>query len=673
MRPALHFHPLRFSPFKTSIRSFSFLTLKPRTQHFSSSISYPKPKWNSNATLLITNPVLHMIESCNSMLHLKQIQGHMTITGLIFHLFPVSRVLTFCALSETGDIHHAIRLFSQISKPNVYMWNTMIRGYTRVNLPELGLSLFRRMFEQRIEMDRRSFVFALKACELSRRVEVGELIHSLSWKMGFDSDSLVQNALIHFYSRSDCLFNAVKVFDESPERDVVSWTTMIDAYSQNHLPDEALNLFNLMLSSGIEPNYITMITVLSACSQKKDLTIAKSIHEYMKSTNVKQTLNLTNALLDMYVKCGCLLTAEEIFRKMEVKDVFSWTSMINGYSINNDLKLARECFDQMPYRNIVSWNAMIAGYSQNNQPKNAVLLFHEMTKAGFIPIENTLVCVLSACAQLGFMEEGRKIKSFYIDNNKIRLSLILANAFIDMYAKCGDIQGAEEIFHGMKERDLITWNSMIMAYASHGYAEKALIIFNSMQNVGFNPDDITFIAVLSACSHGGLAAKGKQYFETMELHFGLTPKMEHYACMVDVLGRNGLIEEAYEWITKMPMEPDEAAWGALLNACRMFGNLEFGQIAGRKLLNLNPNDSGIYMNLTSIYSKKEKWLDVTKVRSMMREKGVKKMPGCSSIEVGDAVHEFLAADESHPLTEDIYRVLRDIVSFTELENEVMLS
>ncbi|KAK2973203.1 hypothetical protein RJ640_024490 [Escallonia rubra] len=608
------------------------------------------------------------MESCNSMSHLKQVQAHMMRIGLIFHLFPISRIISFCALSDAGSIHHANALFTQITVPNTYIWNTMIRGYSKNQNPVMGLSFFRKMVEEGVEMDSRSFVFALKACEMLGAVGVGGLVHGLVWKLGFACDLLVENGLVHFYDVCGCLSFARHVFDEMSVRDVVSWTAMINGYVKNSMADEGLKVFYLMVSSSVEPNEVTMIAVLSACSHKGDLNLGKSIHEYVEIKRVNYSLNLKNAMLDMYVKCGCLITAREIFEKMETRDVFTWTTMINGFAKNGELDLARKYFDEMPLRNVVSWNAMIAGYSQNNQPKEALELFHRMEKARVVPIESTLVCVLSACSQLGCLDLGRWIHFYYVEQKRIRLSAILGNAFIDMYAKCGSINEAAHLFDEMQERDLVSWNSMIVACASHGLAEKALILFEQMKNMKYKPDDITFVGVLSACSHGGLLTQGREYFRNMEGTFGLKPKVEHYACMVDLLGRIGLLKEAYELIKEMPMQPDKAAWGALLNACRIYSNVELGKLAAEKLLTLDPTDSGIYAILASLCANKREWGDVRTVRSMMRERRIIKTPGRSSIEVEGEFHEFLAADESHLQSKGIYKVLNDIFYLSKLED-----
>ncbi|XP_068664293.1 pentatricopeptide repeat-containing protein At2g29760, chloroplastic-like [Aristolochia californica] len=636
-----------------------------------SSFSTPlKPRWNSNSMLVVTNPVLCIMESCSSMTQLKQIQAHMTRTGLMTHRFPASRVLSFCALSDSGDINHARLVFSQIEVPNVFIWNTMIRGYAKAKCPESGFSLFYQMIEEKTDLDNRTFVFALKISELFSEVSVGEQVHCQILKVGFYSNLLVRNALMHFYVKYGFLSSARLILDENFESDVVSWTTMIDGYAQKNLPNEALKLFCAMIERKVEPNEVTMVTVLSACSRMGILNLGRSIHKNIETNNEDVSVNVLNALLDMYVKCGSLDVAMVIFRKMEFKDVFTWTTSINGYAKAGDLTFARQLFEEMPERNVVSWNALIAGYTQTNQPQEALDLFHEMNSEGLQPTEGTLVSVLSACGQLGSFDLGRWIYEYHIEGKRIQLSVILGNAFIDMYAKCGNIDAALRLFHEMPKRDLVSWNSMISACAMHGIGEKALVLFEQMKSEGLVPDDITFVGVLCACSHGGLVAEGRKYFNCIGKVYGMEPKVEHYACMIDLLGRVGLIEEAYELVRKMPMEPDAAGWGALLNACKMHGNVEFGKLAGDKLMQLDPHDSGIYVLLSNMYATRNRWDDVKTVRKMMRAKRVKKTPGCSSIQVDGKFHEFLVADNSHSQSEEIYMILDDLYFQLKLEGYV---
>ncbi|KAL5561590.1 hypothetical protein UlMin_031337 [Ulmus minor] len=594
-----------------------------------SSTSLDRQKWNSKTNVIITNPILLVMESCTTMIELKQIQAHVTRTGLIMNTFPASRVLAFCALAGSGDIHYARLLFSQIENPNTYMWNTMIRGYSKAQIPSTGFSFFSQMVREQVELDSRSFVFALKACEQIPRILEGESVHCTIWKMGFDSDLLVRNGLIHYYGECGFLLLARKVFDESSVRDVVTWTTMIDGHAARNCSEEAVKLFESMLSSNVEPNEVTVIAMLSACSGKGDINMGKNIYNYVRRKNLSCSLRLLNATLDMYVKCDCLVEAREIFDDMKTRDVFSWTSMVNGYS-------------------------------QNNRPEEALKLFQDMIKEGLIPIENTLVCVLSACGQLGCLELGEWIRHYYINSKRISLSVILSNAFIDMYAKCGNIDAAASLFNEMPEKNLVSWNTMIAGYAAHGHAKQALDLFEQMKSRGLKPDHITFVAVLSACSHGGLVHEGREHFKSITRDFGMEPKGEHYACMIDLLGRIGLLEEAYKLITNMPMEPSESAWGALLNACRMHKNVELAKLSANRLLDLDPEDSGVYVLLANVCANSKRWGDVRMVRSLMREMGIKKNSGRSWIELDGEFHEFLVADESHPQSKEIYKVLNEI-------------
>lgn len=543
----------------------------------------------------------------------------------------------------------------------------MIRGYSKARAPTTGFSFFGQMVRERVEMDSRSFVFALKACEHFTSVLQGHSVHCLIWKTGFGSDLLVRNGLVHYYAEGGSVSRARKVFDESSVRDVVTWTTMIDGYAARSYSNEAMELFDEMLLSNVEPNEVTMIAVISACSNKGDVGMGKSIHEYIQKKNVKCSLNLLNALLDMNVKCGRLVAAKEMFDNMKVRDVFSWTSMVNGYAKCGDLDSARQLFNDMPDRNVVSWNAMIAGYAQNNQPNEALKLFHDMVELGLVPVENSLVCVLSACGQLGCLDLGQWIHHYYINGKLIQLSVILGNALIDMYAKCGSITSATELFNEMPKRNLVSWNTMIAGYAAHGHAKQALTLFNQMKSTELKPDHITFVAVLSACSHGGLVSEGREHFKSMIRDYGIEPKEEHYACMIDLLGRIGLLEEAYELINKMPMEPSESAWGALLNSCKIHGNVELAKLSAEKLLGLDPEDSGIYVLLANLCANKQRWVDVRNVRSLMKERGVKKNPGHSLIEVQGEFHEFFAADKSHPQSEEVYKVLNEMYLFSKLE------
>jgi pentatricopeptide repeat protein len=281
--------------------------------------------------------------------------------------------------------------------------------------------------------------------------------------------------------------------------------------------------------------------------------------------------------------------------------------------------------------------------------------------------------VLSACAQLGCLDLGRWIYDTYIISGKALLTVNLGNAFIDMYAKCGDLHAASRLFTEMAERNVVTWNTMVMAHAMHGQSEQVLRLFKQLKQTDTVPDEITFLGLLSACSHSGLVSEGRRYFEEMKLVYGIVPKPEHNACMIDLLGKSGRLEEAFDVAKGMPLEAGEAGWGALLHACRMHENLVIGECAADKLVTLDPSDSGIYVLMCQIYASKNKWDQVKMLRMLMRDRGVKKNPGCSSIEVDGKFHEFLVADVSHVHSEDIYAALQNIYVHLELEGYVPLT
>ncbi|KAL6905868.1 hypothetical protein ACP4OV_003469 [Aristida adscensionis] len=649
----------------------------PRPTHAAAAAAPQRPAWNTNRNLVVTHPLLSLLESCASFRRLLQLHALLTVSGLAARRFPASRLLAFCALSDPPRLAHAAALLAQAEaapppdRPNAYMLATMMRAFLRAGLPCRALALFRRIHSERLPADARTFVFALKASSSCS----GESVHCLALKRGFLAQSmLVGNALVHLYASAASLPAARKVFDEMLDKDVVSWTTLLDGYARGGLPDEAWRVFcRMVVMGGARPNEVTLVAAATAAGQMGLLWLARMVRQCVAESGVSVSVNLANALVDMFGKCGCLASAREVFDGMMVKDVYSWTSMVNAYAKCGALESAANLFEGMPRRNAVSWSCMIAAYSQANQPEEAVVMFKEMLAAGIEPIDATLASVLSACAQLGCLDLGSWMYDTYIVSNKIGLTLNLGNAFIDMFAKCGDVGGASRLFGDMEQRNVVSWNSMIMAHALHGQSEEALHLFQQFKETGIVPDEITYIGVLSACSHSGLVPEGRHHFKEMKMVYGIEPRAEHYACMIDLLGKVGLLEEAFEIASSMTMGADVAGWGALLNACRMHGNVEIGERAADKLAEIDPSDSGIYVLMSQIYASKSKWDRVKMLRTVMRDRGVKKNPGCSCIEVDGKFHEFLVADISHELSEEIYSVLENIYIHLKSEGYIPLT
>ncbi|XP_010256585.1 PREDICTED: pentatricopeptide repeat-containing protein At2g29760, chloroplastic [Nelumbo nucifera] len=606
--------------------------------------------------------VLSLIDKCSDMKQLKQIHAQMLRTGAFFHPYSASRLITMCTLSPFASLEYARRVFDQISQPNVYTWNTLIRAYASGPEPHRALLIFCKMLHQCPDPPNKfTFPFGIKATsELSASRE-GRAFHGMVVKASLASDVYILNSLVHFYAACGDLDQAYQVFVNIPNRDVVSWNSMITAFAQANRPKEALELFRMMEMEKIKPNDVTMVSVLSACAKNLDLEFGTWVHSYIERNEIDMDLILSNAMLDMYTKCGSLGEAKRLFDMMPEKDSFSWTTMITGYAKSGEFDAARCFFDAMPARDIAAWNALISAYEQSGQAREALSLFHELQlSSSATPDQFTHVSVLSACAELGTMNLGSWIH-IYINKQGIKLNCHLATSLIDMYSKCGDLDKALEVFQSMGKKDVYVWSSMIAGLAMHGRGRDAIHLFFQMQEAMVKPNAITFTNVLCACSHAGLVEEGKLYFDQMLAVYGITPEIKHYGCMVDILGRAGLLDEAVQFIQNMPIVPGASVWGALLSACRTHGNVELAEYACNQLLELEPRNHGAYVLLSNIYAKFGKWDKVSMLRKLMRNSGIRKEPGCSSIEVDGVVHEFLVGDNSHPLSRAIYSKLDEIM------------
>nr|UPT49104.1 pentatricopeptide repeat protein AaPPR191 [Agave angustifolia] len=361
----------------------------------------------------------------------------------------------------------------------------------------------------------------------------------------------------------------------------------------------------------------------------------------------------------MYARARDVRSARAVFDAMPERRLVTSTAMITCYAKTGDLESARKMFDEMGERDCVCWNTMIDGYTQHGRPEEALALFRSMLESDARTNEVTVITVLSAVAQLGSLESGKWVHS-YIENNKIRFNAQVGTALVDMYSKCGSLKDACLVFDRIRDKDIVAWNSMIAGYAMHGHSREALELFSRLRSTGLRPTDITFIAVLNACSHAGLVGEGREFFSLMEKDYGIEPKIEHYGCMVDLLGRAGLVEEAYELVQSMRIKPDSVLWGSLMGACRLHKKMALAEKIADYLVNSGQANSGTYVLLSNIYAALGNWKEVNRVRSLMKESGVQKEPGCSSIEVDHKVHEFVVSDLSHPKSKEIYSMLDEL-------------
>ncbi|RWR72978.1 Pentatricopeptide repeat [Cinnamomum micranthum f. kanehirae] len=469
---------------------------------------------------------------------------------------------------------------------------------------------------------------------------------------GLHQNNFIATKLLNLCSSTSSISHALLIFHHIKNPSISLFNSLIRALSQHNHPLQALHSYSLMKHAQIPPDNFTFPSLLKASLSLPSPSppLGGAVHGEVIRTGFEPDRYIRVSLINMYSKLGCVESARYLFDEMPVRDFAVWNSMIAGFFRIEDVEKGRELFDRMPERNVVSWNTVVVGYAQNGQATEALRLFRRMQAEGVRPNKVTLLGALSACAQAGALDVGRWAHR-YIENSGIGMDVLLGNCLIDMYAKGGSLSDARQVFDGMSERSVVSWNCMISALAMHGLGEDAVSLFESMDNEGVEPDDITFLGVLSACAHAGLIDKGRSFFDSMVEEHGMAPKLEHYGCMVDLLSRGGCLIEAHELIRRMPIPPDACIWGALLGACRTHGYLELAELAAGHLLELEPWNPGNYVLLSNVYAARGHWDNVVQVWEKMRGRLVQKTPGSSAIEIESYIHEFVTGDRSHPCSD----------------------
>lgn len=498
----------------------------------------------------------------------------------------------------------------------------------------------------------------LKRCSYMEELKQ---IHAQMFKKGLTVNTILISRLLAFCtsSNSGSLAYAQMVFDRIIKPNTFIWNTMVRGYADSSEPEQALLLYQQMLSHSVRHNAYTFPFLLKACSRLSALEETQQIHSQIIKFGFGSEVFATNSLLHAYAICGSIKSASLIFNRMPQRDTVSWNSMIDGYTKCGEMELAHEIFKDMKEKNVISWTTLISGYVGAGMNKEALNLFHEMQIAGVKPDNVALVSAVSACAHLGALDQGRWIHA-YIKNLGIEINPILGCALIDMYAKCGDLEEALELFKRMEKKGVSAWTAIIFGLAIHGHGREALNWFSKMQVAGTKPNLITFTAILTACSYAGLVDEGKSLFESMERKYNLKPTIEHYGCMVDLLGRAGLLKEAKQLIDSMPARPNSVILGALLKACQIHRNTDLGKQIGKLLLERDPDHGGRYIHLASIYAMAMEWDQAAEVRRQMSDNGVAKLPGCSAVNLDGNVHEFLAGERTHPQIDDINHMWNQI-------------
>ncbi|XP_059648408.1 putative pentatricopeptide repeat-containing protein At1g56570 [Cornus florida] len=531
---------------------------------------------------------------------------------------------------EKGMIRDARMLFDELPERDVVVWTVMIAGYTSCNYHSRAWNVFCEMMREDLE-NPNEFIMssALKACKGMSSLSCGALVHGLAIKHGMGGCLYVNNALLDIYATcSVSMEDACIVFQEIHRKNDVSWTTLITGYTHRGDGHGGLQVFRQMLSEGAEPNSFSFSIAVRACTLISSYTCGKQIHAAVIKHGFESSIPVMNSILDMYCRCDCLCEANQ-------------------------------CFHGMTHKDVITWNTLIAGYEKSNSIAS-LYIFSQMESEGFGPNCFTFTSVMAACANLTVLRCGQQVHGGIVRRG-LEGNLALANALIDMYGKCGNIEDSHKIFGEMSCKNLVSWTSMMIGYGSHGYGKEALELFDEMVGSGIRPDRIVFVAVLSACSHAGLVDKGLSYFKSMINDYNVTPDQEIYGCVVDLLGRAGRVKEAYELIESMPFKPDESVWGAFLGACKAYEVPNLGKLAERRILDLRPNKAGTYVMMSNIYAAEGKWEEFARMRKLMRGMGSKKEAGRSWIEVKNQVYSFVVGDKAGPHIEWVYGVLQMLI------------
>ncbi|KAF7827155.1 pentatricopeptide repeat-containing protein [Senna tora] len=543
-------------------------------------------------------------------------------------VFVVSSAIYMYA--ELGQLTYARLIFELCLERNTEVWNTMIGGYVQNNRPIEGINIFIQALEsEKAVCDDVTLISAITAISQLQQIKMAEQLHAFVLKSMTNLPIIILNSLIVMYSRCNSVDTSFKVFHKMLERDVVSWNTMISAFTQNGLDEEALLLVCEMQNQGFMVDSVTVTALLSAASNLRCKDVGKQTHAYVIRHGI-QFEGMESYLIDMYAKAGLVKTAEWIFGKTCPSD-----------------------------KDHATWNVMIAGYTQNGLNEKAFLILREMLEQNVTPNAVTLASILPACSSIGSIAFTKELHGFSI-RHCIDQNVYVGTALVDTYSKSGAISYAENVFAITPEKNSVTYTTMMLGYGQHGMGERAISLFHTMQRSGNKPDAITFVAILSACCYTGMADEGIKIFESMEKVYKIKPSVEHYCCVTDMLGRAGRVFEAYEFVKGLGEDGNVLEiWGSLLGACRNHGYFDLGKIIAKKLLDMESQKrmAGYHVLLSNIYAEEGEWENVDKVRIQMKEKGLQKEIGCSWIEVAGFVNCFVSKDQKHCQSYDIYNIL----------------
>ncbi|XP_074588649.1 putative pentatricopeptide repeat-containing protein At3g23330 [Curcuma longa] len=580
--------------------------------------------------------------------------------ALLLKCHPRPSPLLFSLYTFLGLVGDALRAFASPPAPSPACYAAVIRCSAALGLFHHSLSTFARLRSSGAPLPQALLPSVLKSCAALRDPRLAETLHGFLIRSGWLSDLFSSNALMNTYcklchgaddhtrttsdgvstclAKFDSLGSVRKVFDEMPERDVVSWNTLIAGAAEVGMYFEALSMVRDMGVSGLKPDSFTLSSILPIFAEYVDDYKGMEIHGFAIRHAFDSDVFIGSSLIDMYANC-------------------------------TNVEYLCRVFDNLPNPDPISWNSIIAGLVQNGMFDEGLKLFRKMLILQIKPMSVTFSSIMPACAHLTTLHLGKQLHGYVIRGGFDRNAFI-ASSLIDMYVKCGNNRIARRVFDNIQTPDIVSWTAMIMGYALHGPAKKALSLFQQMEMENVTPNHVAFVAVLTACSHAGLVDEAWDYFHRMSKDYRITPRLEHYAAVADLLGRAGKLEEAYGFISTMHIKPTASVWSTLLAACRVHKNAKLAETVAQKIFEIEPRNLGSHVLMSNIYSAAGRWREATKVRMTMKHKGMKKQPACSWIEVQNDLHGFVAHDTSHPWYDEIMKALEVLMELMKRDGYV---
>lgn len=574
---------------------------------------------------MLPETICSVVQRCSKIKAFRQgfsLHAAVYKTGIQSDVFISNHLLNMYA--KCGKISSARQMFDEMSHRNLISWSAMISGYAQFGNHLLALELFSRM--QLVPNDY-IFASALSACASLQAVALGRQIHAQTLKLGYASVCFVFNSIMSMYMKCGRFYDALFFLDEVLEPNSVSYNALIAGFVENQEYEKGLELFKLMHEQGLAADCFTFAGVLESCMNLNDLHRGMVLHCQTVKVKLDSSAFVGNLIMTMYSKFNLMEEAEKVFRIIEGKDVISWNTFIAGCSHCMDHEKGLRFFKEMSNENIVT------------------------------PDEFTFASVLAASAGLASIHHGKQIHGHLI-RAKLNQDVGLGNALVNMYAKCGSIDYAYKLFNRMPHHNLVSWNTIITAYGNHGQGEMALELFEQMKAVGVNPDSVTFTGLLMACNHAGLVDKGEFYFNSMEEIYGIAPQIEHFSCLIDLLGRAGKLQEAEKYMKKSPFSQDPIVLGSLLSSCWLHGNVVIGERLAEQLLKFQPVTTSPYVLVANLYASDAMWSDVVEARKKLKDCGLKKEPGHSMIELKGNFEKFTVGNFSHARIEEIKFMLK---------------